>query len=97
VEKLNKLYKFVERIRFLDNDDRKEVSVMYSLRGRETFYLNELQPGMVLAEAVLDRSGNRLLNSEITLDENKIERLRARGISKVRVKSEEKFHKLLDN
>ena len=62
---------------------------MYSLRGRETFYLQELQPGMVLAEPVLDRGGNRLLNSDITLDESKIEKLRVRGVSSVKVKREE--------
>lgn len=62
---------------------------MYSLRGRETFYLHELHPGMVLAEAVVDRRGNRLLNSEITLDDGKIEKLKARGVTKVRVKREE--------
>ncbi len=58
---------------------------MFSLRGRETFYLHEVSPGMVLAEPVLDRTGNRLLNSDVTLDDSKIEKLRSRGISKVRV------------
>ena len=66
---------------------------MYSLRGREALYLQELQPGMVLAEPVLDRSGNRLLNSDVTLDDNKIEKLKARGVSSVRVKREERYHK----
>lgn len=67
---------------------------MYSLlHGRETIYLQELRPGMVLAEPVVDRNGNRLLNSEITLDEDKIEKLRGRGVSKVRVKREIHTHK----
>ncbi|MBI4180285.1 hypothetical protein HY522_12765 [bacterium] len=66
---------------------------MYSLQGRETIYLQALRPGMVLAEPVLDRNGNRLLNSEITLDETKIERLRERGVSSVRVKHEYKLQR----
>ena len=87
------VYKLDERLNFQNEDDRKEEMIMYSLRGRETFYLQELQPGMVLAEPVLDRSGNRLLNSDITLDESKIEKLRVRGVSSVRVKREERYQK----
>lgn len=89
---LDKLYKFTERIRILDTDSGKEESIMYALRGRETYYLQELKPGMVLAEPVMDRSGNRLLNSDIRLDDKKIERLRTRGISSVRVQREEGYH-----
>lgn len=88
-----KPYKIDESVRFLQEDDEKEEMAMYSLRGRETFYLQELQPGMVLAEPVLDRSGNRLLNSDITLDESKIDKLRIRGVSSVSVKREERYHK----
>lgn len=88
-----KLYELTERVRFLDEIERKEEELMYSLRGRETVYLSDLRPGMVLAEPVLDRSGNRLLNSDITIDDGKIERLRARGVSSVRVVREEGFYK----
>ena len=87
---IDKLFKLPERVRFPEDIEWKEGPTMYSLRARETFYLHELQPGMVLAEPVLDRSGNRLLNSDIALDESKIEKLRARGVSRVRVKREEK-------
>lgn len=90
---LDKLYKFTERTRMLDTDSGKEESIMYALRGRETYYLQELKPGMVLAEPVMDRSGNRLLNSDIRLDDKKIERLRTRGISSVRVRREEGYQR----
>ena len=65
---------------------RKEATTMYSLRAQERFYLDDVKPGMVLAEPVLDRQGNRLLNSEMVLDDTKIERLRVRGVKSVRVK-----------
>lgn len=88
------LYKLADRIRLPDELERKEANIMFSLRGRESFYLNDLKPGMVTAEPVLDRGGNRLLNSDITLDESKIEKLKIRGISSVRVKSEERLIKM---
>ena len=69
----------------------KEADDMYSLHGRETIYLQALRPGMVLAEPVVDRNGNRLLNSEIKLDEPKIARLRERGVNNVRVEREIHF------
>jgi len=84
-----KLNKTTERARLLLLLGRKEGSYMYSMRERETFYLDELRAGMVTAEPVLDRGGNRLLNSDITLDDSKISRLRARGVATVRVKREE--------
>ena len=88
----DKLYNLVERIRIPDFGAGKEESIMYALRGRETYYLQELKPGMVLAEPVMDRSGQRLLNSDIRLDDKKIEQLRTRGISSVRVRREEGYH-----
>lgn len=88
--------KVQERVRmFEDEYEKKEVDLMYSLRQMETFYLQELQAGMVLAEPVVDRQGNRLLNSDVTLDESKIEKLKVRGVSRVRVRREEtKFSRL---
>lgn len=88
-----KVYETYERTRLFEEYNRKEEMLMYSLRGRETLYLQDLHSGMVLAETVLDRSGNRLLNSDVTLDESKIEKLKRRGISSVKVKPEERFHK----
>ena len=88
-----KLDKPYTRRFIVDASYGKEERIMYSLREREVFYLQELRPGMVLAEPVLDRSGNRLLNSDITLDDSKISKLKTRGISKVLVKREERFQR----
>lgn len=85
----------IDRIRlFGSHTNGMEEKLMYSLQGRETIYLQELRPGMVLAEPIIDRNGNRLLNSEVTLDESKIAKLRDRGIGSVRVKRETKLHRI---
>ena len=47
--------------------------------------LDEVQPGMALAAAVVDRNGQVLLPAGLTLAENHIESLRRRGIDKLSI------------
>ncbi|MCK6374536.1 MAG: hypothetical protein L6Q69_10560 [Zoogloea sp.] len=47
--------------------------------------LDEVQPGMALAAAVVDRNGQVLLPAGLTLAENHIESLRRRGIERLSI------------
>lgn len=47
--------------------------------------LDQAMPGMVLADAVLDKSGARLISPDVALTEKSIHALRQRGVQSVRV------------
>jgi hypothetical protein len=47
--------------------------------------LDEAMPGMVLAEAVLDKAGARLISPGVELTEKSIHALRQRGIYSIRI------------
>lgn len=62
---------------------------MYSTNRKERISIEELMPGRILAEPVLDGSGQRLLNSNVMLDASKISQLLRRGVQSVRVYPEQ--------
>ena len=47
--------------------------------------LDDAKPGMVLAEAVLDKAGTRLMSSGVELTEKSIHALKQRGIQNITV------------
>ncbi|ASU37477.1 hypothetical protein hmeg3_03625 [Herbaspirillum sp. meg3] len=58
---------------------------MASTNPSQEIPLDQATPGMVLAEAVLDKSGARLISPDVELTEKSIHALKHRGIQSIKV------------